>query len=348
MGTSIIILPFFLFCLLSISAGVEPIVSYPFRIKGRQDEQCGYPGFDLTCDKLNRTVLELPFSEPFLVHEINYDSTYNNEIQLRDPDDCLSRRFLNHLNFSGTPFVGIRFTDYSFFNCSSNISFSFFAPIMYYITHISCLSSSTHTVFAASSGSVDSWWLQRNCSLIASLPVPVEKYYTRRYPYQSHNETVLHLTWQWNESNCKMNCDKTNVPYIGSRSDDQRNKAVLISIGIVVPILVASIIYCKCYCGPYSRSQDVSSGARHITPQPVITTALDVSAIQSFPTIVFSESGRLPKPDINTCAICLSDYQPKETLKSLPGCHHCFHADCITVWLRLNSTCPVCRISPIP
>jgi hypothetical protein len=55
---------------------------------------------------------------------------------------------------------------------------------------------------------------------------------------------------------------------------------------------------------------------------------------------------RLPKPNDNTCPICLSEYQPKETLKTIPECQHCFHAECIDEWLSLNATCPICRNSP--
>ncbi|MCL7030119.1 hypothetical protein MKW94_005679 [Papaver nudicaule] len=135
-------------------------------------------------------------------------------------------------------------------------------------------------------------------------------------------------------------------------------KKFLISIGIIIPILFGSVMYCTSCCGLYSDSQYVSysdsqyvssSGAVQTTPRSVITTTgLGGSAIKSFPMVVLGESGRLPDPNINTCAICLSKYQPKETLKTLPVCNHCFHADCIDAWLRLKSTCPVCRKSPVP
>ncbi len=44
------------------------------------------------------------------------------------------------------------------------------------------------------------------------------------------------------------------------------------------------------------------------------------------------------------CAICFS---PQSDTKSLrcPQCHNCFHADCITLWLRttIHKKCPLCR-----
>ncbi|MCL7050729.1 hypothetical protein MKW94_008496 [Papaver nudicaule] len=259
----------------------EPVISYPFRIIGRQDKRCGFPGFDLTCDELKRTVLELPFSGRFFVKSItrfNLQNMYN-EIQLQDPDDCLARRYLNQVNLSGTPFFGINFIGYSFYNCPSN-AINYYSG--YSTTRISCLSSSKHTVVATSTKNI------------------LNKYF--------------------------------------------------ISVGIIISILFGSVMYCTRCCGIYSHSQYVPSGAVQTTPQSVdiTTTGLGGPAIQSFPMVVLGESGRLPDPNINTCSICLSEYQPKETLKTLPVCNHCFHADCIDVWLHLKSTCPVCRKSPVP
>jgi hypothetical protein len=78
----------------------------------------------------------------------------------------------------------------------------------------------------------------------------------------------------------------------------------------------------------------------------VIIAGLDGPTIESYPRIVLGESRRLPKPDDNTCSICLCEYKPKETLKTIPECKHCFHSDCIDEWLLLNATCPICRYSP--
>ncbi|ODQ54453.1 hypothetical protein SAICODRAFT_210652 [Saitoella complicata NRRL Y-17804] len=44
------------------------------------------------------------------------------------------------------------------------------------------------------------------------------------------------------------------------------------------------------------------------------------------------------------CAVCKDDWQIGETALRLP-CSHCFHDQCIKPWLKVNSTCPVCRSS---
>ncbi|XP_015923178.1 uncharacterized protein [Parasteatoda tepidariorum] len=43
------------------------------------------------------------------------------------------------------------------------------------------------------------------------------------------------------------------------------------------------------------------------------------------------------------CQVCLSDYENGDTLRILP-CFHEFHTPCIDPWLKINHTCPVCRV----
>lgn len=52
-----------------------------------------------------------------------------------------------------------------------------------------------------------------------------------------------------------------------------------------------------------------------------------------------------PRPLYFRCAICLAEYQEKEMLRIMPKCGHSFHLSCIDIWLRKQSTCPVCRLS---
>ncbi|KAG8390406.1 hypothetical protein BUALT_Bualt01G0080000 [Buddleja alternifolia] len=85
-----------------------------------------------------------------------------------------------------------------------------------------------------------------------------------------------------------------------------------------------------------------------VVPHSTTTiSGLDGSTIESYPKTVLGESCRFSKPENNTCSICLSEYMSKETLRSILECQHCFHAECIDEWLRLNPSCSVCRNSPM-
>ena len=48
-----------------------------------------------------------------------------------------------------------------------------------------------------------------------------------------------------------------------------------------------------------------------------------------------------------SCAICYEGYedleQGSEVLTKCPKCSNVFHLECMTIWLRRGSTCPLCR-----
>lgn len=84
----------------------------------------------------------------------------------------------------------------------------------------------------------------------------------------------------------------------------------------------------------------------NIQQPPMAVDGIDRSTIEKFPKIQVGERGQLPKPIDNVCSICLSEYEPMETLRSMPQCNHYFHAQCIDAWLKMNATCPLCRNLP--
>ncbi|XP_034284545.1 RING finger protein 215 [Pantherophis guttatus] len=55
--------------------------------------------------------------------------------------------------------------------------------------------------------------------------------------------------------------------------------------------------------------------------------------------------GRAPHSwahEIDSCAICLDQFQKNQCLRVLP-CLHEFHRDCVDPWLLLQQTCPLCK-----
>ncbi|KAJ9178808.1 hypothetical protein P3X46_010659 [Hevea brasiliensis] len=106
-------------CCPKSSCGSGPDIRFPFRLKDRQPEPCGYPGFDLSCTERNETLLELPDSVKLYIQDIDYVSQI---INVSDPDECFVRQALN-INFSASPFLFESseqyLTDYTLFNCSS-------------------------------------------------------------------------------------------------------------------------------------------------------------------------------------------------------------------------------------
>jgi hypothetical protein len=124
-----------------------------------------------------------------------------------------------------------------------------------------------------------------------------------------------------------------------------------IVLGAGIPGLLCIVGIGSYLCGRLKEyiggNQPTSEFSIAIAPQPsVVITGLDAPTIESYPKTQLGDSGRLPKPNDNTCPICLSEYQPMDTLRTIPDCSHYFHANCIDEWLKMNATCPLCRNSP--
>ncbi|CAK9328477.1 unnamed protein product [Citrullus colocynthis] len=72
-------------------------------------------------------------------------------------------------------------------------------------------------------------------------------------------------------------------------------------------------------------------------------SGLEPVLIAAIPTMKFDREAFISVEDAQ-CSICLGEYEEKEVLRIMPKCGHSFHLTCIDVWLRKQSTCPVCRL----
>lgn len=73
---------------------------------------------------------------------------------------------------------------------------------------------------------------------------------------------------------------------------------------------------------------------------------LDEATILSYPRLQYSKAARDIDADdgsSSSCSICLSDYWETDTVRVLSECRHFFHVSCVDPWLKLHSTCPICR-----
>ncbi|KAL1561946.1 RING-H2 finger protein ATL80-like [Salvia divinorum] len=44
-----------------------------------------------------------------------------------------------------------------------------------------------------------------------------------------------------------------------------------------------------------------------------------------------------------SCTICLDEYAAGERRATITDCSHRFHTVCLEKWIKINSTCPLCR-----
>ncbi|XP_059651246.1 putative RING-H2 finger protein ATL21A [Cornus florida] len=337
----------------SMCANSSFSIRFPFQLKGQESQNCSYPGFDLSCSSQGVTVLNLPYSGEFLVRDINYQAQ---EIQLYDPYNCLPRRLLD-INLSGCPFSPSYYQNYTFLSCPSELTRSRF-------TSIDCLSNSTNTTLATSSLTLVT--SMTKCKIMAALPIPVSRPLQYQDGFSSNLSDDLQLTWNVpycqdceaqggmcgleNDTSLEITC------FYSSRTGRTNSLRVfsIIALVIVLPSItcafgIAFFMCCMDDRNLRSPATNTTLTIAAVTPQSTnLSTGLDESTIESYTKVVLGESRRLPWPNDNTCPICLSDYSPKETVRCIPECKHCFHAHCIDEWLRMTGTCPVCRNSPSP
>jgi hypothetical protein len=137
-------------------------IRFPFWIKDRQPEQCGYPGFDLSCNEKGDIVLELPTAVKLYIDKIDYE---NQVIYASDPQGCLLSQ---HSNFNSSVFhlqFKMSKVNFTIFNCSLNNA--------RYLPRIACLSTLHYDVLAIDSEqSIDDNELLLSCTKMYDVPVP--------------------------------------------------------------------------------------------------------------------------------------------------------------------------------
>ncbi|XP_022997272.1 putative RING-H2 finger protein ATL69 [Cucurbita maxima] len=128
---------------------------------------------------------------------------------------------------------------------------------------------------------------------------------------------------------------------------------IAIAVSILVFISTIMLVSYACIRAKSTRPRPRPRPSAPLPPPAadnvvVLMVGLDGSIIESYPKLVLGESRRLPAPNHGPCSICLSDYQPYDSVRCIPDCRHCFHSACVDEWLRMSATCPLCRNSPAP
>ncbi|KAI3422969.1 RING-type domain-containing protein [Psidium guajava] len=330
-----------------------PEIRFPFR--AGQPERCGYPGFDLWCNVRGQAILRLPNSQDFVVDLIDYKKQY---VVLKDPGNCLAKRLQNS-TLSSSVLVAQERRSFVFADCSIDLS-------AFGIERVDCLSDEHHTVHVTVAGSF-TWYFSVFRCRTWTVSVPV----ARQYPTNITESVVL----KWDAPDCR-SCEKSGgkCGFKGSAGSDvacfgkpglSKRAKLGILLGLVLPSLlcISGIAF---YLSSRARvsehrdppdqppnGNDVEDNAAEITSPSSLSretrpasngvAGIGLTTIESYPKIQVNEDGQVPRPNDNVCAICLSEYQPKETLRTIPKCGHYFHAQCIDLWLGRNASCPLCR-----
>ncbi|KAM7476524.1 hypothetical protein LguiB_023767 [Lonicera macranthoides] len=315
-------------------------IHFPFQLNNHQSLTCSYPGFNLRCTNQQKTAIYLPYSGEFLVRSINYRAQ---TIDVYDPFNCLSRRLLD-LNLTGTPFEVALYKNFTFIVCPSEIVQS--------LTVIDCLSNSTNSTLTTTSVNI-ARSMTYACQEIFTARIPVS--FPGQYEEAFFADLGEDLVLKWSVPDCE-ECE-ANGGTCGYKNGRMRGLSIfkIIALSIALPAITCSfcLAILMCYIDTRRRRNNniLNGGGATVTPDTMTmsTLGLDGPTIESYTQVILGESKRLPGgPNGNTCPICLSEYNAKETVRCIPECQHCFHSNCVDEWLRLKGTCPVCRNSPSP
>ncbi|CAI8589320.1 unnamed protein product [Vicia faba] len=351
------------------------LFEFPFILRGRfqsynyQSHRCGYPGFEVHCDDNKQALLKLSNDRNFVVKSISFE---RQRIWVNGPNDCPPQRFIENININDDlPFVWDNtyrkyYENVTFLNCSTN-SAKEPNPAIDELPTISCMSNANYSImYTLQSSLVDS--LNSSCHEIGFARVPVKDNSSEAIVVWDGLYSDALLRWVTPSCRCEPNqfCGFLSdtdlnvtcytydygINFPGENPSTRRRRKfpffpVVWGIsGTLFFLWVSLSIYKDRRQNHIQQRQTITNVEPNNREPPWFVFGLDGSRIEQYPKIQLAESGQLPKSIDNVCSICLSEYKPMETLRSIPQCNHHFHVDCIDVWLKMNATCPLCRNLP--
>ncbi|XP_078178396.1 RING-H2 finger protein ATL70-like [Carex rostrata] len=122
-----------------------------------------------------------------------------------------------------------------------------------------------------------------------------------------------------------------------------------VGIPVAVLLLITTFIFAFALCNRTTANNSSSTGATddvelYENYDDTMVIGIDDDTLKAYPTVAYTRNS---SSNDGCCSICLVDYKDGEVLRSMPGCSHLFHVQCVDTWLKSRPTCPVCRTSPL-
>ncbi|KAM0885087.1 hypothetical protein ACQ4PT_030583 [Festuca glaucescens] len=133
--------------------------------------------------------------------------------------------------------------------------------------------------------------------------------------------------------------------------------ACLVSINLLM-ILLIFFYFWRFFSGKRGPSslggvndEEASSSTADSSPATSPRGSRRLSDLNQLPVSVYDSSSDDAAGGKAECAVCIVEFRDGDLARLLPRCGHRFHAACVDAWLRLHSTCPLCRadvVAPPP
>ncbi|KAI6707067.1 hypothetical protein NL676_010029 [Syzygium grande] len=297
-----------------------PEIRFPFRIREVQGEECGYEGFEVSCDDWTRTILHLSEAGDFVVDTIDYAGQH---ILVKDPNGCLPKRLLeNEFMSSYSPFPAPEHENFMFANCSSASSIF---GLESGIARVDCLSLGSRMVVAAVADDdlARLWMLQLGCpTWMASIP----------WWWQRPANVSESIWLRWDKPDCKL-CEAAEGRCVPEDSKSGSNLGCIAKHGLSkgAQFAIASLFmlpWLTCIFGfiwflkvrvfvrqglnqirsnrvPDSApSNGVNGEAVEMARRNAIgVMGVDLATIESYPKTQIDDLGQLPRPNDDVCVL---------------------------------------------
>ncbi|XP_022764281.1 RING-H2 finger protein ATL52-like [Durio zibethinus] len=134
--------------------------------------------------------------------------------------------------------------------------------------------------------------------------------------------------------------------------DNTKLSVALVCIGSAA--LVVTIYHCIAvgWCHPHRDSQAQGAQQAQAQQHSLRHEVLEIASLENLATQLIPadeyQKGMGLVDDDEMCAVCLSQFEEGEELRTLPECLHSYHAPCIDMWFYSHSSCPMCRTDATP
>ncbi|KAF5729584.1 putative RING/U-box superfamily protein [Tripterygium wilfordii] len=132
-------------------------------------------------------------------------------------------------------------------------------------------------------------------------------------------------------------------------AEENNSKLTVALIGFASAALVFSLYHLISESSCFTRP----SGPSRREPRPSMAQNMEApnstesSMAELIPAHKYYKGVGLVAHD-GMCAVCLSEFEDGEDLRTLPECLHSYHVECIDMWLSSHSSCPMCRTDAVP
>nr|KJB18995.1 hypothetical protein B456_003G079600 [Gossypium raimondii] len=336
-------------------------INFPFQLKNQPNEyRCRYPGLDVSCNNQTDTSIAFPSSGNFTAQIIG---NVEQIIEIADPNGCLAKRLLEGFDLSGTPFLTVYLQNFMLLNCSNDVPFSTVSVSSLlnweYLTDTMwltwnepdckrCLKSGV-CKYNKNTGfddgcSVDldpgssnlakyfAIFLAVSVFFIVGLVICISRMKCCLHKWRNTNtETFTYGSTILQSNAVKKGLDQRviemyptmvvdtlkTIPscmhYFHANCEfflESLNGLFKLLLGTPVIVIVVCIVYYYVRVHCYDHGQHPN--------------------VEIFSLSAEQQLSSLPRPNDNTCSICLSEYQAKETIRTIPYSSHYFHANCMS------------------